>query len=433
MTDPPPAATPDDGAPATRHAHVAVLLASVGLIAVCANVLAADYLGSLVGSVAFPLVLLVVFGLVKTSFLVGLLNVVVALITILVFRRHLRHPLLLSGAALALAAVLVGAAFGSRSIASRFEHRLYRAPIETTLQSPYQRIVLTRGSVADHAQPAPPRDRPPTRRRNPFLDGEGDDLRLFLDGDLQFSSVDEYRYHEALVHPGMSALVAERSEVDVLILGGGDGLAVREALRYPETRSVTLVDLDSAVVELARRHPGLSQLNEGSLSAPRVRVEYADAFSWLARSKVLFHFIVADLPDPDAPALSKLYSVAFYRIVRRHLQPGGLFVSQSTSPYFLPRTFSCIHATLRATGMEVAPYVAYVPSFGPWGFNLAGPRTIDPSDLKLRVEELSFLTDGVLRGLFALPGDVEVVDVEANTLDRPVIVGYYYGDEQRER
>ena len=311
MTDPPPAATPDDGAPATRHAHVAVLLASVGLIAVCANVLAADYLGSLVGSVAFPLVLLVVFGLVKTSFLVGLLNVVVALITILVFRRHLRHPLLLSGAALALAAVLVGAAFGSRS--------------------------------------------------------------------------------------------------------------------------VTLVDLDSAVVELARRHPGLSQLNEGSLSAPRVRVEYADAFSWLARSKVLFHFIVADLPDPDAPALSKLYSVAFYRIVRRHLQPGGLFVSQSTSPYFLPRTFSCIHATLRATGMEVAPYVAYVPSFGPWGFNLAGPRTIDPSDLKLRVEELSFLTDGVLRGLFALPGDVEVVDVEANTLDRPVIVGYYYGDEQRER
>ena len=397
-----------------------------------ANVLAADYVGSLVGSIAFPLVLLVTFGLVQTSFLVGLLNVIVAMVTLSVFYRSIRYalPLAISGGLLGVG--LAVAAGSALPISARLERHLYRDPVDQVEQSPYQRLVMTRGEIARHARIRRSISTWPERRRNPFIDGEGSDFRLFLDGDLQMSSVDEYRYHEALVHPKLSALVTARGPrdlLDVLILGGGDGLAAREVLRYPQVRTITLVELDNAVVNLATQHRALRALNRGSLGDPRVQVTYGDAFQYLIASSQLFDFVIVDLPDPDVPALSKLYSVTFYRAVEAHLADGGLAVTQSTSPYFMPRAFWCVHETLVTAGLTPSPYAVYVPSFGLWGFNLAGRRAIDPTTLSLALDNTAYLTDPVMRSLFALGRDVRRVPVEPNTLDRPIIVSYYYHDE----
>ncbi len=143
-----------------------------------------------------------------------------------------------------------------------------------------------------------------------------DDLRLFLNSHLQFSSRDEYRYHEALVHPGLAALPGARR---VLVLGGGDGLAVREILKYPTVESITLVDLDPEMTHLFSTHPVLSALNRHSLTAPRVHVINADAFRWLDANTEQFDFIVADFPDPTNYSLGKLFTTTFYRLAAKHL------------------------------------------------------------------------------------------------------------------
>ena len=398
-----------------------------------ANVLAADYIGSLLGSLAFPLVLMIYFGLVTTSFLVGALNIAVAVVTVLYFRRRIPKASVIAGAGVVLGVGLAIAATQATSINASLEQALYRDPVEIARQSVHQRVVLTKGRVASH-QPARRPDRKDAEgfhRRNPFVERTRYDHRLFLDGDLQFSSMDEYRYHEALVHPGMSYVLADTAQPDVLILGGGDGLAAREVLRYPEVRSVTLVDLDSAVVDLAREHPVLSDLNEGSLMDPKLEISFGDAFNYVLESKRLFDFIVVDLPDPDASSLSKLYSQTFYRMAKMHLSERGVLVSQSTSPFFVPHAFWCVHHTMRSAGLSVAPYSVYVPAFGLWGFNMATREPLEPAKLTLRVEGLSFLTNPVMRGLFDLPRDVQSLDVDVNTLDRPVIVSYYYGDATR--
>ncbi len=396
-----------------------------------ANVLAVDYLGSLLGSVAFPIFLLVHLGIVRTSLVVGTINVIVAVAATFVFRRHIRGalPLVVIGV-LCTIGLIVGAG-RSTTINAFFERRLYRDPIEMTEQSPYQRMVVTRGRLSTYRQaPRPKAAGDEARPRRPFVEQDEEDFRLYLDGDLQFSSIDEYRYHEALVHPAMSAMAARRGDLDVLLLGAGDGLAAREVLRYDRVRSITLVDLDSAVTDLARQFEPLRRLNGGSLFDPRVTVVHRDGFTYLLQTKWLFDTIIVDLPDPDVPALSKLYSVAFYQLAKRHLADDGLIVTQSTSPYFTPRTFWCIHRTMEQAGLHPTPYVVNVPAFGIWGFNVAGRRQLDVSQLSLRVGGLRFLNQQVMRGLFALPLDLASVPVEPNVIDRPVIIQYYQLDER---
>jgi len=394
-----------------------------------ANVLAADYIGALIGSLAFPLVLLVKFGLIKTALFVGLLNTVVAAATVIVFRVEIKKPALSFFLAVVIVICFGVTAIKSKAINAYLERRLYRDQIETIAQSPYQRIVLTKGEIADYKKPRRPKKKHKRLRRNAFIEMNGDDFRLFLDGDLQLSSVDEYRYHEALVHPGMSLLVENKDEIDVLILGGGDGMAAREVLRYSEIRFITLVDLDSSVVRLAINNKAMADINNNSLEDPKVAITYGDAFNYLLTSKRRYDFIIVDLPDPDTSALSKLYSVTFYRLVRQHLTKGGLFVTQSTSPYFMPHAFWCIYQTLGSAGFKVYPYTAYVPSFGLWGFNLTSRESIVLDSLALKIDETDFLTDRVMRAMFELPRDVEKLNVKPNTLNRPIIIKYYLGDE----
>jgi spermidine synthase len=375
--------------------------------AAAADMFAVDYLGALVGGLCFPLLLLPTFGQLKGALVVGAVNAVAGVGVVLwVFRRQTRAFVragLLGGMALVLA-VLAGAYVYAEDIEVTARQRLYRDPITHAERTPYQEIVITR-SVAFTG---------------------GGDLRLFLNGDLQFSSVDEYRYHEALVHPALSG---ERRRV--LVLGGGDGLALREVLRYPDVEEVTLVELDPAMTGLARDYGPLADLNDHALDDPRVTVVNADAFTWLREAPGGWDAVLVDFPDPEDTATAKLYSVEFYTLLSRVLAPGGQVAVQSGSPFFAPRTYWSIDATLREAGFATTPYQVDVPSFGNWGFVLAAPGGTAPA-LRLAngVPPLRFLDDPVLQAATVFPLDRRRRDVRASTLMDPAVMEYAQGEWQ---
>ncbi|WBB78196.1 polyamine aminopropyltransferase [Micromonospora sp. WMMD882] len=368
-----------------------------------ADLFAADYVGALLGGLAFPFLLIPVFGQLKGALVVGAVNAVAGLaLVVTVFRRELsrRAWVTLTAGSVLVALSLSYAWVTARDFEVTARQQLYRDPVVHAERSRYQEIVLTR-SVSEVSRQA-------------------SDLRLFLNGDLQFSSVDEYRYHEALVHP---ALTGPRGEA--LVLGAGDGLAVRELLRYPDVRRVTVVDLDPAVVALAREEPQLRRLNGDAFADPRVRVVHADAFGWLRTAAERFDVVLADLPDPDETATAKLYTVEFYSLVRAVLADGGRLVVQSGSPYFAPRSYWSIEASIRAAGFATRPYHVDVPSFGDWGFVLAAPGARPPVlELPADGPPLRFLDADTLAAAGAFPADRRRVDVPASTLLRPKVLEY---------
>ena len=360
---------------------------------VVANVLTFDYLGALGASILFPILLVPHLGLVRSALLFGLVNAAVALWSTLLFRRQLGAPRLLVGACVIVLGLLAAGMAGANRITSLAEENLYADEVVLARSSRYQRIVLTAWK---------------------------NDLRLFLNGHLQFSSRDEYRYHEALVHPGLAAVPGARR---VLILGGGDGLAAREVLRYSEVESVTLVDLDPVMTQLFATHPLLTALNGGALTSPKLHIVNADAFVWLDAAGELYDFVIVDFPDPSSYNLGKLYTTAFYRLAAKHLSRAGLMVVQSTSPLFAPRSFWCIARTIADAGLRTYPYHVYVPSFGEWGFVLAGLRRYEaPPRLP---GGLRYLTPTTLAELFDFPSDMRPVPVEPNHLNNQVLVRYY--------
>jgi spermidine synthase len=360
------------------------------------EVLTFDYLGALAVSLLFPLLLAPRLGMIRTSFLFGLLNVAVAAATVWLFR-HRQGPWRIvltqcGSVALLLAAGLIG----SNALTTFAEAQLYGDDVLYAETTPYQRIVLTHW---------------------------GGDARLFLNGNLQFSSRDEYRYHEALVHPGLAALPQARR---ALVLGGGDGLAVRELLRYPELESITLVELDPAMTRIFRDHQHMRSINGDSLRNPRVNLVNADAMIWLEGHSEIYDFIVADFPDPTNFSIGKLYTTAFYRLLDRHLARSGLLVVQSTSPYTARRSFWCVVNTLNEAGFKTWPYHAYVASFGEWGFVLAGHNHYQPFD---RLPEgLRFLDAQSQRDLFRFPLDMGPLQTEINRLDNQVLVDLHEED-----
>jgi spermidine synthase len=361
-----------------------------------ARVFAFDYVGALIASLLFPLVLVPHLGLMRSSYVFGLLNALVALAAIRLFRNELGDRLwVLRSAGGVVVAILVAGIFGADHLMRLSEESVFPSPVIYAKSTPYQRIVLTR----DH-----------------------EEMRLYLNNHLQFSSRDEYRYHEPLVHPLLSGLSEAR---ELLILGGGDGMAVREALRYPNLKKITLVDLDAGMTELFRTHPVLTRLNAGALSDPRVEVVNADAFAWIRSSRKLFDAILIDFPDPSNFSLGKLYSTTFYQAVKARLAPGGALAVQSTSPLMARQSYWCIAETLEKVGFKTLPYHSYVPSFGEWGYliatlerEFAAPRTF-PSGLR-------FLKDAsVFETLRHFPADMARVKAEPNVLNNQILVRYY--------
>lgn len=367
-----------------------ILKREVAFKELVSRVLAVDYLGALAVSLLFPLILAPYLGLMRTGLLFGLLNVGVAVWALLLFRDQLPRSGGLRLAAGASVLLLLGGLGVAGKVSDMAESWLYTDEVIHMESSPYQRIVVTRWR---------------------------DDIRLFLNQNLQFSSRDEYRYHEALVHPGLGALPGARR---ILVLGGGDGFAVREILRYPQIQSVTLVDLDPAMTRLFSTAPLLTQLNGNALQDPRVHVTNADAAIWLEENGEVFDFVVVDFPDPSNFALGKLYSTGFYRLLERHLAPGGRVVIQSTSPYYARRSFWTIVATLEAAGFQTAPYHALVPSFGEWGYVLAGREP--PGLPSAYPEGLRFLTVAGTGDLFHFPADMARLPMAPNRLNEQSLV-----------
>lgn len=359
---------------------------------VLANLNAADYLGALIGGLIWPFLLLPQLGMIRGAAATGIINLTAAAVVAAFLLRHiisarqLAIALCVLAAALAVLATLLVRADG---IETTTRQRLYTDPIVAFDRSPYQEIVVTR---------------------------RGDDMRLYLDGGLQFSTRDEFRYTESLVYPALGA--GARS---VLILGGGDGLAAREILRHNRVQSITQVELDAAVIELARTT--LRSANGGALDDPRVTVVIDDAMTWLRTVPQRFDAVIVDLPDPDTPALGRLYSTEFYTLVSRALAPGGLMVVQAGSPFSTPTAFWRTITTLESAGFAVTPYHVHVPTFGDWGFALAQRGTEPPTPtMPGDAGPLRFLSQQVLDAATVFSADIARRPLEPSTLEHPRIV-----------
>jgi spermidine synthase len=357
-----------------------------------------DYAGALFASVLFPLVMVRYLGLVKTSFLFGMMNVSVAIWLLYAIKEGMHWVRLYKVTAIVvLIALMFGFAY-SEKIMSVAENNSYQGKIIFAESTPYQRIVLTR---------------------------TGHDLRLFLNSNLQFSSIDEYRYHEALVHPVLAGLRTPRR---VLVIGGGDGLAVREILKYPSVESVTLVDLDPRMTELFSTNELLTALNQRALLSPNVTILNRDAFAWLrdveqSKEHRTFDAIIIDVPDPSNYSVGKLYSLTFFRLLHSVMSENSIVVVQSTSPLVARKSFWCVNNTLEAAGFLTTPYHAYVPSFGEWGYVIGTFKPYTPPSQY--PDGLRYLSYETSKEMFHFPADMAKVRTKIQRLDDQVLVRYF--------
>lgn len=362
-----------------------------------ANILSFDYLGALIATVSFPFILLPFFGTYQSSLIFGLVNMSIGFVVLWVFADHIgKDARKLKALTVVSTSFLVGMIVFSSSALEHWDHKLYEDRVIFSKQSPYQKIVLTK---------------------------HRDDVRLYLDGNLQFSSVDEHRYHESLVHVPLS--IHEKPVRRVLLLGAGDGMAVRELLKYPSIEEIILVDLDKEIVELAKNNNYVSKINEHSLDSAKLEILNSDAFTYLTDNAQLFDFIIADLPDPNNSSLARLYSKQFYQLIRQNLAEDGIFVTQATSPYFATDAFWSIAKTVGVAGFEnIYPYHTQIPSFGNWGFVIGSSYEKDTHKPRISVET-KFLDTNNFANLFDFAKDIQSDKARVNTLDRPVLLEDY--------
>lgn len=339
------------------------------------RVLSLDYLGALVASICFPLLFIPTLGFVKTALFFGLVNVGIALISILMFEKTRPQLRWLRFEGIVALLVLLLCFMNADGFLQDLEQANYHDRVVYNKATSYQKLTVTH---------------------------QDDDVRLFINGNLQFSSRDEYRYHEALVHMVMQR---HANPENIVVLGGGDGMAVREILKYPSVKQIHLVDLDQGMTALFRDHQLLAPLNQLSLRDPKVTIVNQDAFRWLQESKAAADVVIIDFPDPSNFALGKLYSLTFYQTLNKLLKPDSLFVVQSTSPLFARRAFWCVVNTVEQAGYTTIPYHAYVPSFGEWGFVLGSLQAV-PELRGNGPQGLRFFSKSVADQMVQFPADM---------------------------
>lgn len=361
------------------------------------NVLSLDYLGAFVATLAFPFLLLPLMGIFESSIFAGFLNLVVGIMNFYWFKDKItfKRRAKLKVSAVLILLLLIGFFICSKSLMKYWENNIFDDKVIFSKQTKYQKLVMTRNK---------------------------EDIRLFIDGNVQFSSVDEHRYHELLTHVPMS--LAKHRE-NILVLGGGDGLAARELLKYKEVKNITVVDLDRDMTDLAKTNRIIKEQNQGSFLNPRVKIINSDAFKYIENSDKIFDIIIIDLPDPNNSSLARLYSREFYKLVKKKLAKQGLVVSQSTSPYFSPEAYWCVNETFKAAGYKYTyPYHVYVPSFGDWGFIMASDVKYDINNFKLGVET-KYLDNETYKKAFVIEKDIKRNNIKFSTLDKPAILDYY--------
>jgi len=363
------------------------------------DILAFDYLGALGATLLFPFFLLPFIGLYRSSLIFGLINIFIAFITLRLFKDNLglkkRSHYLLNILSIVLFAMIGFMIIQTKNHLKRWNDSIYKYPIIHSENSQYQRIELTKNNS---------------------------EFRLYLNGAIQFSSRDEYRYHESLVHVPLSQLNQVKQ---VLVLGGGEGLAIREILKYDEVEKIKVVDIDPAISRLAKENHLISRLNEEALQNTKVEIIHQDAFTFLKDESAKYDAIIIDLPDPSNESLARLYSDAFYKLCLKNLKTEGILVTQATSPHLSTKAFWSINETLRYAGFEYTyPYSAYIPSFGDWGFIMArqGPKFVN--HLRENIE-YKFLEDKNFEHLFYFSKDIRNSEVEINRIDKPILLDYY--------
>jgi spermidine synthase len=354
-----------------------------------------DYIGALLASLIFPLLFVPYLGLIRTSLFFGLLNIIVGLYLCHYFSAEVRNVNRIRMGGIVILVLQIAAFIFSENIMSFSETLAYNDQVVYSTSTPYQRIVITKNKR---------------------------ELRLYLNNNLQFSSADEYRYHEALVHP---AMVASKNPENVLILGGGDGLAAREILKYPSVKSIQLVDLDPVMTKLFSTQQVLSDINQQSLKHPKVKVTNADAFMWLKENRDKYDCIIIDFPDPSGFSVGKLYTTAFYRLLQNAMTPNAVAVIQSTSPYVAPKSFWCVSETLKAVGFHAVAYHNYVPSFGEWGYVMAmySEKYQIPDTFNI---EKRYISKAVMEQMLQFPEDMKAHEkLEINKLNNQALVNYF--------
>ena len=374
----------------------------------------ADYVGAGIGAAIWILVCLkipIVYAAVGTA----AMNAMVGIGFLLVYRRDIgSSPALWLGHGLLIGLLVVMALYGTRWITD-MTNMLFADRVVYQLQTPYQNVVITKRHIS---------------RRKPDI------LSLYINGRLQFASNDERIYHSYLTTPAMLAAFKRES---VLVLGGGDGMAARDLLRWPEVRQVTLVDLDGLMLALFRgldaNAPGwlsraLVTRNKNALNDPRVQRIVADAFIEVDRlidAQAQYDVIVVDLPDPSHPDLNRLYTDYFYARLKQLLSPDGALVVQSTSPYHAKFAYLSVGKSLAAAGFKVEGYHANVPSFGEWGWQIGVPQGL-PASERIQQRDRAEDPDGFVgkpqltaafvfpRGYFDALSDVKVNRLGTHTL-----------------
>ncbi len=364
-----------------------------------ADVMSLDYVGALIGSVAFPLLLLPSLGLITSSFAIGLINIAVAMLSVIWLRDHLRRPRAMMVAVLTILAALIALTVAASWLTAKAQQHLYFDRIVWSKQTPYQTLVVTQ-----------------TWRKN--------DLRLFIDGHLQFSEYDEHRYHEALVHPAMASGPVAKN---VLVLGGGDGLAVREILKYDQVERIDLVDIDPDMTKLGLEFAPLVRINKSSLASPKVTIHNADAFLFVRQTDVKYDRVIIDFPDPHNEAISKLYSIEFYALVSGVLAEDAVVVTQSSSPYIARRTFWSIRRTMEEVFSRTGSFHITVPAFGVWGFNIA--YTGAAGEFGAVPDGLHYVSPEIFAAGTVFPADISRPDeLVPNSIFQPSLYEVYLRD-----
>lgn len=364
------------------------------------QVLSLDYIGGLAAAVLFPLALLPKLGLIETSLLFGILNIIAAMFAVYVFRHQIAFRRYMLISIIILLALFTALLFGKKldrfTLSMRYADRVIYSE-----RTAFQQIVLTRWRSQ---------------------------TSLFINDHQQFNSWDEYRYHETLVHPAIAihrSLNPDRNRLKALVLGGGDGLGIREVLKHEHIKKIVLVDLDPGITDLARDHSFFREINNDALRSKKVQVINDDAFVWLNKTSEKFDLIFIDFPDPTGFSIGKLYSETFYRRLNLIMTDSAIAVTQATSPLVARRSFYSIKNTIEAAGFYARPLHAYIPSFGEWGFIMfASDKFTLPQNPELP-GKLSFLNHENFRDLFSFSIDMAEVEAETQRLNSQKLVHYY--------
>lgn len=365
------------------------------------NILEKDYYGSLLGGLFFAFVGLPYLGLTYTPFVLGFINLIVSFWLFYVLRHEISKRLrqLVSVLYIIVFAVILIGLFFAKPLVLFGEQAKYKDKIVFSEQTKYQKIVITEWKNW-HS--------------------------LYINGNQQLSTFDEYLYHEPMVH---TTIGITKKRNNILILGGGDGCIIRELLKYDDIGKITLVDLDESMLRLGKEHPIFKKLNNGALNDVKVNTIVADAFTYLEDCNVLYDVILVDLPDPNNVDLNKLYTKEFYRLCYNSLDAKGTFITQSGSPYYATKAFYCIDKTLKSSGFYTLPMHNQILTLGEWSWVIGKKEPISPkalSHINLASLDLKWLNNNSMSALtsFGKPL-VDTTGIKINTIFTPKLYLYY--------